>query len=64
LFKYARNTGCIIHGTAERCGRAGLLSEKEPRLDSEESRKSELYMIFGRETVRDFFRLLRQKWKI
>jgi hypothetical protein len=43
VLKYARNTTCRIRGKAEWWERAGLLSEKEPRLNSQESRISQLW---------------------
>jgi hypothetical protein len=45
LFKYARIRACRV------MGRPGLLSEKEPRLNAEESR----LLKFSREIVYDFF---------
>jgi hypothetical protein len=38
------NTVCRIRGKAEWLERVGLLSEKEPRLNYEESRKSQLWL--------------------
>jgi hypothetical protein len=40
MLKYARNTVCKIRGKAEWWERAMLVFVKEPRLNSEESRKS------------------------
>jgi hypothetical protein len=42
LLKYANNGACRIRGEAEWWERAGFLSEKEPKFNSEESRKSQL----------------------
>jgi hypothetical protein len=44
LFKYARNRACGNLGKVEWWERAGLLSEKEPRLNSEETE----HLIYGR----------------
>jgi hypothetical protein len=43
-FKYARNTAYRIRGKAEWRERVGLLSEKEPSLNSEESTIPQLWL--------------------